>query len=134
MITKIFIKKLDWFDIEAEEADVCFTLNGIDYWGFSQPCYLRENRFYTASIIPLMLESVSEEVFWNLNATSKDLKLCQDGLDRTRYLAYGKIVGISPTIINYGALEFEYGNWIKDTNAIGKYIYHVISRLDIDEA
>lgn len=135
MISEVFIKKIEWLDIEAEEADVCFTFKGIDYWAFSHPCRLVENTMKTVQIVPLILDEIEDNIYWKLNETTQYLKLVPNGDKRDSYLCFGKIISISPIVINYGDLEFEYLAWFgsNDKSTLGKYVYHIINRLDIIE-
>ena len=47
------------------------------------------------------------------------------------YLAYGQIISIKPTIVDFGDIKMGIGLSTNDERVIGEYIYWKIDRLDI---
>ena len=47
------------------------------------------------------------------------------------YLAYGQIISINPTIVDFGDIKMEIDLSTNDERVIGEYIYWKIDRLDI---
>ena len=44
---------------------------------------------------------------------------------------YGLIKSINPVVLDFGEFEIDKGDWINDSNLVGRYIYWKIDRLDI---
>ncbi len=47
------------------------------------------------------------------------------------YDGYGKIVSISPVVIDFGDFSFEIGDFTSDVRCVGEFVYIVIDRLDL---
>lgn len=126
---EVYIKKIDWIDKEAAEAEVLFEINGQDFWAFCHPCHFLENSKETA-FFDFIENEISETKFWNGNK-NKIKKIVPMVDNKWSYYCYGQIEQINPVIVNCGSIIFSLGDWINDRNVINNYVYFVISRLDI---
>lgn len=123
------IRKIDWIDKEGQEADILFEISGKVFWAFCHPCDFEEGE--TAAVCFSFIEKDLPEVtFWEENKSNKKEIVSLENI-RGYYNCYGQIKNIQPVMIDCGTITFSNGNWINDTEAIGKYVYFTISRLDI---
>ncbi len=59
---------------------------------------------------------------------------CEKGLKRIRswtYWGYGRIVGINPTVVDFGIMQLEAGPRTHDERCVGAFIRVLIDRLDL---
>jgi len=123
------IKNINWLDKEYSEAEVLFSVSGKQLWAFCHPCNFSIGDV-SQVYFSFIEEEISEIAFWNENKEHKR-ELISSKNDILKYYCYGSLKSIHPTIIDCGAIELSFGDWINDENTIGSYVYFVISRLDI---
>jgi hypothetical protein len=125
----VIIKQIDWLDKENPEAEVLFEINGMQFWAFCHPCNFKEGEIvevYFSSID----EDVSEFAFWEENKEHKK-DIVPSEINRTYFYCYGQLKSIHPVIVDCGAINLSFGDWINDESTIGNYVYFVLARLDI---
>lgn len=126
---KVYIKKINWIDKEALEAEVLFEINGQNLWAFCHPCHFIENQEEKV-FFDFIEHEIPETEFWNNNENNiKKMAPMED--NKWSYFCYGQIEQINPVKVNCGSITLSFGNWINDKSIINSYVYFVISRLDI---
>jgi hypothetical protein len=128
----VLIRKVDWIDRDGLEADILFEISGKVLWAFCQPCDFEESEIATVSF-SFLEKDLPEVSFWKENKYNKKEIVSFENI-RGYYNCYGQIIDIQPVIIDCGIIIFFNGNWINDKEAIGKYVYFTISRLDVSRA
>jgi hypothetical protein len=125
----VSIKNISWIDKESSEAEVLFQISGKQFWAFCHPCDFNDGEMAEVSF-SFIEEEISENAFWTENKEQKrEIIALED--DKWRYYCYGLLKSIHPTIIDCGAINLSFGDWINDERVVGSYVYFVISRLDI---
>lgn len=125
----VSIKQIDWLDKDNPEAEVLFEINGKVFWAFCHPCSFVEGEIAEV-YFSFIEEEISETAFWNENKEQKREIVSSDN-NRCYYYCYGKLKSICPVIIDCGAIELFFGDWINDKRMLGTYVYFVVARLDI---
>ena len=128
-IYKVIIKKIDWLDIECQEAEVLFDLGDSQYWAFCQPCKFKEGETANVSLPFIMSNDTSLETLFSNN--DKEMKIDPSTSNRLSYYCYGKITNINPVTADCGDILFDLGEMTHDERVIGEYVYFVVDRLDI---
>lgn len=123
------IKEIEWIDKDTLEAEVLFEINNNEYWAFSHPCEFQKNKTYQLDF-DFLEDGVEENIFWSENRFN-DKGLIKDTKDRLRYYCYGQIISIDPIQIDLGDIQLDYGSIYNYKSVVGKYVYFVISRLDL---
>ena len=125
----IIIRKINWLDRENPEAEVCFEIDGKQYWAFCHPCDFVEAE--TAEVyFSFIEEEISENTFWDENKEQKKEIIASEN-NKCYYYCYGQLKNIHPVMVDCGIITFSFGDWINDERALGFNVYFVISRLDI---
>jgi len=125
----VSIKEIDWLDKENPEAEILFEISGKQFWAFCHPCYFKEGEIVEA-YFSFIEEEVSESAFWAENKEQKKEVVPSDS-NRCHYYCYGELKSIHPVVIDCGAIDLSFGDWINDERMIGSYVYFVMARLDI---
>lgn len=126
------IKKIKWIGEGNSQAEILFDLNEKQFWAFCHPCDFSEGEM-TKVCLSFIEEEVSETAFWNENIEQNKEVILAD-INKLRYYCYGYLKSIHPVIIDCGAFDLSFGDWINDEREIGSFVYFVISRLDINRA
>lgn len=128
-MNRAIVKQIHWLDSEKTEGEVVFEINKTSFWAFCHPCDFKEHEISDITL-DFIEEEISERMIWEENS-QKERKIMKDNNDRLRYYCYGRIKSIHPVIIDLGCFDVNWGDWIEDKACINKYVYFVISRLDI---
>lgn len=125
----VTITKLDWFlNDDPPEGTVTFrTKSGNEYEAFSYNEFFKIGSEIEANIGGIYYH-LSDEVIFSQNI-NHELKLVKC-TSNWEYEGYGQIKSIEPVIIDFGDIQLETGNWTKDEESIGKFVYWKIERLD----
>ncbi|UOK42103.1 MULTISPECIES: hypothetical protein [Flavobacterium] len=129
MTNTLRVDKIELFD--PLEGKITFTTqNGKQieafFWGEKfeeQKDYLVE---FTSLDYPLDWNVIFSENKEKIKSLILEKGLCS-------YLAYGQIVSINPTVVDFGDIIMEIHLPTNDEKVIGEYIYWRIDRLDILE-
>lgn len=129
MTNTLRVDKIELFD--PLEGKITFTTqNGKQieafFWGEKfeeQKDYLVE---FTSLDYPLDWNVIFSENKEKIKSLILENGLCS-------YLAYGQIVSINPTVVDFGDIIMEIHLPTNDEKVIGEYIYWKIDRLDILE-
>ncbi|MBR6104825.1 MAG: hypothetical protein IKP81_07190 [Paludibacteraceae bacterium] len=127
---KVTIKKIDWLDEEAREAEVCFELGDTLFWAFSYPCPFTEGEKKNVHISFIMDDDIDFDIVFSGNK-DKEIKIVNSERSKESYYCYGKVVSINPVIADCGDMFFNLGDLTHDVRVVGEYVYFVIERLDI---
>lgn len=122
------IKQIDWLDKDCSEAEILFEINGRQLKAFCHPCDLGQGELVEVGF-SFIEEDIAESSFWEGNKDHKREIMASE--NSWGYYCYGQIKSIHPVKIDCGDITFSFGDWINDKNAIGSFVYFVISRLDI---
>ena len=125
----VSIKQIGWFDKENPEAEVLFDINGRQFWAFCHPCDFEEGEIAEV-YFSIIEEEISESAFWEGNSEYK-IDMVSSEINRCSYYCNGQLKSIHPVVIDCGAINISFGDWINDEKTIGSYVYFVIARLDI---
>lgn len=123
------IKQVDWLDKDNPEAEVLFEINGRQFWAFCHPCNFKDGEIAEV-YFSFIEDEVSESAFWEENNKHKR-DLVPSVINRCYFYCYGRLQSIHPVIIDCGAINLSFGDWINDERTIGSYVYFIIARLDI---
>jgi hypothetical protein len=127
---KIEIIDINEVELEANKVEVNFVASSKTFWAYSDSdnLIIDENIMAKFTFIE---EDVSDEEFWADNNSKRKELISRDG-DKFQYKCYGQIIRIKPTIIDCGELRLSSGNWIKEKEAIGKYVYFEVKELNLE--
>ncbi len=130
MKIQVEIKRIDWIDQDAKEAEVYFRVGSSFYWAFCSPCNFAKGSISNIEIDFLEDEEMSYETFFTYNI-NKEMKIVPFDNSRTSYYCYGRIISVNPIVIDCGDIQLDYGEFTSDKKVVGEYVYFVIARLDI---
>lgn len=130
MGNKVKIVKVSRIDIEAEEADIIFLQGDRTYNAFGCPIAVEENSLYEAEFSYLEDTQLSLDVIFSENK-EKAKSLVKNNKSKWSYYAYGRIVSVTPTVVDCGGITLELNEDLIKEEFVGKYIYFDIGRLDI---
>lgn len=86
---EVYIKKINWIDKEALEAEVLFEINGQHLWAFCHPCHFIENQEEKV-FFDFIEHEIPEREFWNNNENNiKKMTPMED--NKWSYFCYGQI-------------------------------------------
>ena len=109
-------------------GEVIFTSrNGNDFEAFIH------GKEITNQTVNVTFASLDYDLDWSVVFSENKLKrkkLVKEN-DYCSYQAYGQILSINPTIVDFGDIVMEIGLHTNDENVIGDYIYWMIARLDV---
>jgi hypothetical protein len=134
MKKKYQITKIDWIDKDIKEANVTFTFNGYTYTFFSHPCDFEVGEKETLELSGLVFNDLKPRIIRDENI---DCFLSATNRDTWSYRGIGKVISLSPLLIDFNGIIVDLDDEISDTDlAVGNYIEVDIGRLDgtsIDE-
>ena len=55
-------------------------------------------------------------------------------LRRWSYIGYGRVIQVSPVVVDFGLMEMEDANWTTDESLVGRFVRIPIDRLEICRA
>ena len=124
----IKVKDINYIDSDTNESEVEFEFNGHNFTAFAYSDPYKINQEYTVEL-DFLEEEIDFSTILNENV-KKETKIIRDSRDRLRYYCYGRIISITPCIVDLGVIKMNYNLQVKD-DMLNKFIYFVISRLDI---
>ena len=95
--------------------------------------FIHAKRITTNETVNVTFASLDYDLDWSIVFSENKLKqkkLVKEK-DYCSYQAYGQILSINPTIVDFGDIVMEIGLHTNDDKAIGEFIYWMISRLDV---
>ena len=129
MKQKIFIKKIEWLD---DEADVTFVTANHEYNAFCHPCHLIEGQVNEVEISYLCLDNETPiDIFLDKNL-QQDKKIVKSKDGFWSYEAYGQIKQLKPMVLDCGDILLEVNDSrLRSLDIKDVFICIPIGRLDI---
>lgn len=128
MKNNFLITKIDWLDEDIKEASVTFTFNGNKYSFFSHPCDFVLGKKKTIELTGLVFNDAKPRIICDENV---DCFLSETNNDTWSYRGIGKIVSISPLLIDFNGIVVDLDDEITDIDlSVGNYLEVDIGRLD----